>query len=170
MAMVIGVRFKKAGKVYYFDPCDIWPRPGSNVVVETARGVEFGEVVTGVEWLSRDAAQYLPFANDPKCHFTFTNAGFRDLFRLLHRISGKQWSNRVPKELPILILSGEEDPVGNYGKGVRQVYGWLKKSGIHALQLKLYPEARHELHNELNRDEFVEEVLAFLSCHSGIES
>ena len=130
----------------------------------------FGEVVTGVEWLSRDAAQYLPFANDPKCHFTFTNAGFRDLFRLLHRVSGKQWSNRVPKELPILILSGEEDPVGNYGKGVRQVYGWLKKSGIHALQLKLYPEARHELHNELNRDEFVEDVLAFLSCHSGTES
>ncbi len=47
MATVIGVRFKKAGKVYYFDPADVWPRPGSNVVVETARGIEFGEVVTG---------------------------------------------------------------------------------------------------------------------------
>ena len=46
MATVIGVRFKKAGKVYYFDPNDIWPRPGDNVIVETARGVEFGEVVT----------------------------------------------------------------------------------------------------------------------------
>ena len=47
MATVIGVRFKKAGKVYYFDPGEIWPRPGDNVVVETARGLEFGEVVTG---------------------------------------------------------------------------------------------------------------------------
>ncbi|MBE5773915.1 MAG: stage 0 sporulation protein [Clostridiales bacterium] len=47
MATVIGVRFKKAGKVYYFDPGEIWPRPGENVVVETARGIEFGEVVTG---------------------------------------------------------------------------------------------------------------------------
>jgi len=47
MATVIGVRFKKAGKVYYFDPVDVWPRPGCNVVVETARGIEFGEVVTG---------------------------------------------------------------------------------------------------------------------------
>ena len=47
MATVIGVRFKKAGKVYYFDPNDIWPRPGDNVVVETARGLEFGEAVTG---------------------------------------------------------------------------------------------------------------------------
>ena len=47
MATVIGVRFRKAGKVYYFDPTDIWPRPGDCVVVETTRGVEFGEVVTG---------------------------------------------------------------------------------------------------------------------------
>ena len=47
MATVIGVRFKKAGKVYYFDPAGVWPRPGDNVIVETARGIEFGEVVTG---------------------------------------------------------------------------------------------------------------------------
>ncbi len=47
MATVIGVRFKKAGKVYYFDPDGIWPRPGDYVIVETARGIEFGEVVTG---------------------------------------------------------------------------------------------------------------------------
>ena len=52
MATVIGVRFKKAGKVYYFDPCDFWPKPGQNVVVETARGVEFGEVVTGARSVS----------------------------------------------------------------------------------------------------------------------
>ena len=52
MATVIGVRFKKAGKVYYFDPCDFWPKPGQNVVVEAARGVEFGEVVTGARSVS----------------------------------------------------------------------------------------------------------------------
>ena len=52
MATVIGVRFKKAGKVYYFDPNEIWPRPGDNVVVETARGMEFGEVVTGARSVS----------------------------------------------------------------------------------------------------------------------
>ena len=54
MATVIGVRFKKAGKVYYFDPCDFWPKPGQNVVVETARGIEFGEVVTGARSVSDD--------------------------------------------------------------------------------------------------------------------
>ena len=52
MATVIGVRFKKAGKVYYFDPNDIWPRPGDNVIVETARGMEFGEVVTSARSVS----------------------------------------------------------------------------------------------------------------------
>ena len=52
MATVIGVRFKKAGKVYYFDPNEIWPKPGDSVIVETARGVEFGEVVTGARTVS----------------------------------------------------------------------------------------------------------------------
>ena len=52
MATVIGVRFRKAGKVYYFDPTDIWPRPGDYVVVETTRGLEFGEVVTGSRTVS----------------------------------------------------------------------------------------------------------------------
>ena len=52
MATVIGVRFKKAGKVYYFDPCDFWPKPGQNVVVETARGIEFGEAVTSPRTIS----------------------------------------------------------------------------------------------------------------------
>ena len=52
MATVIGVRFKKAGKVCFFDPDGIWPRPGDNVIVETARGVEFGEVVTGSRTVS----------------------------------------------------------------------------------------------------------------------
>ena len=54
MATVIGVRFKKAGKVYYFDPSDVWPRPGDNVVVETTRGVELGEVVTGAREVADD--------------------------------------------------------------------------------------------------------------------
>ena len=52
MATVIGVRFKKAGKVYYFDPGDIWPNPGQNVIVETTRGIEIGETVTGVRSVS----------------------------------------------------------------------------------------------------------------------
>lgn len=71
----------------------------------------------------------------------------------------------MPKDLPIVLFSGEMDPVGSYGKGPRQVYGWLKASGVRDLSLKLYPDARHELHNELNRDEFLEDVVAWCDRH-----
>lgn len=116
-------------------------------------------------WLSRDVAGYPDASADPKCHFVFTNAGFRDLFCLLDSVTGPKWSDRVPKDLPIVLFSGEMDPVGGYGKGPRQVYGWLKASGVRDLSLKLYPDARHELHNELNRDEFVADVVAWCHMH-----
>ena len=54
------------------------------------------------------------------------------------------------------------DPVGSFGKGPRQVYGWLKKAGVQDVSLKLYPDARHELHNERNREEFVEDIAAWM--------
>ena len=62
MATVIGVRFKKAGKVYYFSPGNVWPRPGENVIVETTRGIELGEVVTGAREVA-DSALVLPLKN-----------------------------------------------------------------------------------------------------------
>ncbi len=54
MATIIGVRFKNAGKLYYFDPGSLWPQPGDFVIVETARGMEYGEVITGVREVSDD--------------------------------------------------------------------------------------------------------------------
>lgn len=125
----------------------------------------FPEDDNELAWLSRDKDGYPDASEDPKCHFVFTNAGFRDLFRLLDSVTGPKWSDRVPKDLPIVLFSGEMDPVGSYGKGPRQVYGWLKASGVRDLSLKLYPDARHELHNELNRDEFLEDVVAWCDRH-----
>ena len=54
MATIIGVRFKSAGKLYYFDPGELWPVPGNFVIVETARGMEYGQVITGVREVSDD--------------------------------------------------------------------------------------------------------------------
>ena len=125
----------------------------------------FPEDDNELAWLSRDKDGYPDASADPKCHFVFTNAGFRDLFRLLDSVTGPKWSDRVPKDLPIALFSGEMDPVGSYGKGPRQVYGWLKASGVRDLSLRLYPDARHELHNELNRDEFLEDVVAWCDRH-----
>ncbi len=120
--------------------------------------------VVGFEWLSRDEDTYLAYAADPKAGFLFTNAGFRDLFRLLKHASGRQWSKRLPPNLPILFCAGAEDPVGQYGKGVRKVYELVKSSGSTDVELCLYPGARHELQNELNREEFAEDVLNWMTA------
>ena len=125
----------------------------------------YGEVKTGHEWLSRDASSYEGVDDDPATSFVFTNAGFRDLFQLLYSVTGRKWSEKIPADLPILFLSGDMDPVGQFGKGVRKVYTLVKDSGVRDVTLKLYPGARHELHHETNKDEFLEDVVAWMEKH-----
>lgn len=103
---------------------------------------------TSFDWLSRDTQQVDRYIADPLCGFLFTAAGYRDMFTLLQTVSGKKWYEGVPKSLPILLISGTMDPVGGYGKGVRQVAQTLKKTGHKNVTLHLYQDARHELFNE----------------------
>ncbi len=112
-------------------------------------------------WLTRDAAVRDAYHNDPFCRYRFTVSGFDTLFSLLAEVSDKKWANGVPKALPVLLFAGEMDPVGNYGKGVTAVYERMQKAGCNA-RIKLYPDARHEMHNELNRDEVFEDLVAYL--------
>ena len=112
-------------------------------------------------WLTRERAVREFYAKDRFCSYVFTAAGYDTLFTLLHTVSDKKWANGVRKELPILLFAGEMDPVGNYGKGVCEVYGRLQSAGCN-VQLKLYENARHEMHNELNRDEVFADLVSFL--------
>jgi alpha-beta hydrolase superfamily lysophospholipase len=68
----------------------------------------------------------------------------------------------APKDLPILLIAGDKDPVGRKGKGVRKLADQLRGAGLDAVELRLYPGARHELVNETNRDEVHADVVAFL--------
>jgi alpha-beta hydrolase superfamily lysophospholipase len=68
----------------------------------------------------------------------------------------------MPKDLPVLFVSGEEDPVGNYGKGVKKAYESFEKAGMKRISLKLYPGDRHELLNEKDREQVWEELLRFV--------
>lgn len=119
------------------------------------------------DWISRDTEQVDIYTNDPLCGFDLTVSGYRDIVCLQEEVSGGEWYRRVP-DIPILILSGDRDPVGGFGKGVRQVAERLKKTG-HRVQMVLYPEARHAILTETNRSEVYEEVLKFLSSASGTE-
>ena len=117
-------------------------------------------------WISRDEALVAAYMADPFCNYLFTVRGYIDLFTLLGDISRKDWAGRVPKDLPILLMAGETDPVGNYGRGVRAVYDSLLAAGVTDVTLKLYPDDRHEIHNELDREAVFTDLLAYLQAHT----
>ena len=112
-------------------------------------------------WLTRDPKMVADRIGNPKNDFIFTLAGYEDLFTMLGQCNDQSWFREFPKGLPTLVVSGEEDPVGDFGKGVRYVYDNLKKNGAD-VQLKLYPGARHELFNETNRDEVFSDLAVWL--------
>lgn len=114
------------------------------------------------DWLSRDVEVVRAYGKDPLCKFTFTIGAYHELFKLLRGVSGKGWAQQVPQRLPILLISGEADPVGQYGKGVRQAAEWLRQTGHEDVSLVLYPGARHEVLNETNRAEAYQDVAAWM--------
>ncbi len=112
-------------------------------------------------WLTRDASVREAYRNDPFCTYRFTLGGYDTLFSLLCEVSAKKWANGVRKDLPVLLFAGEEDPVGDYGRGVRAVYERLVRAGCDA-RLKLYEGGRHEMHKEYNCDEVFRDLIAYL--------
>ena len=118
-------------------------------------------VDTEYDWLSTDQAQVYKYIADKYCGFLFTATGYRDLFTLLNVVSAKSWFEGVNKHLPILLTAGEDDPVGQYGKGVRQVYNNLKDAGVKDVTIKLYPGMRHEILNEKNNQKVYEDLAAY---------
>ncbi len=115
---------------------------------------------TAFDWLSANEANVDAYVADENCGFDFTPYGFVTLLTGLTEISSAKWAAKVP-DRPILLLSGACDPVGGNGKGVRQVREWLEKTN-HQVDLKLYPNGRHEMLNEDNRLEVYADILLFL--------
>ncbi len=116
---------------------------------------------TPFDWLSRDQERVADYITDPLCGFLFTASGFGDLFSGIYRANKQEWIDRIPKELPVFLISGDMDPVGDYGKGVAQVCRTMQQSGMRHVTMRLYAGARHELLNEINRQEVYDDVLNF---------
>ena len=114
-------------------------------------------------WLTRDVSRVSGRTNDERTHFNFTVSGYGDLFSMLGKCNSGKWYKAFPKELPTLVVSGADDPVGNFGKGVREVHSGLVKAGAKKAELKLYEGARHELFNEINSDEVFYDLLAWIN-------
>lgn len=126
------------------------------------------DVKTGAEWVTRDPERLANYENDKNTRFKFTISAYKDMLKVLKFVNTNKWAKGVKKYLPIAIYSGSHDPVGNYGKGVAEVYSLLEKQKVQDLELKLYPKARHELHNELleTRMSFFSDLNAWLNKHT----
>lgn len=117
---------------------------------------------TAFDWLSRDTEEVDRYVADPLCGFIFTGKAFADFFGGLMALANEKRLSQMPKNLPVYFLSGDRDPVGQMGKGVRQVADQFQRAGMESVVVRLYADARHELFNEVNRDQVIEDLIAWL--------
>ncbi|WP_024616911.1 alpha/beta hydrolase [Pseudomonas kilonensis] len=117
---------------------------------------------TPFDWLSRDPAEVDKYVHDPLCGFRCTNQLWVDLLGGLQQISKASNLAQIDPGLPLLVIGGECDPVSE-GKRLKDLADALRDAGSQHLQLTIYPQARHELFNETNRDEVTADVLAWIA-------
>lgn len=116
-------------------------------------------------WLTRDAEIVKKYNADKYCTFTFTASAYRELFSMLAEVSSDEWAGMLPTDLPMLLISGDEDPVGGFGKGVREVTARLTAAGVSDMTLKLIHGGRHEILNETDREETYRYILGWIEKH-----
>lgn len=116
---------------------------------------------TEFDWLSRNEPDIDRYIADPYCNFTFTANGFQNLLGVLRAVSRRGWAATVPAELPLLLVAGAEDPVGQYGAGVTLTGDRLRGAGVRSVEVILYPGMRHEIFNETENQVVLDDLLAF---------
>jgi len=126
----------------------------------------FGPGGTGYEWLSRDDAEVRKYVDDPWCGFPFSNALVFGMFRGARDAWHADNEARIPKDLPVLVLSGDADPVaGEKAASLRELVARYRALGLRDLECRLYPSGRHEPLNDTNRDEVHRDLLAWFEAH-----
>ncbi|MFY0942060.1 lysophospholipase [Clostridioides difficile] len=118
---------------------------------------------TKFDWLSRDKEQVEKYINDPFCGVVCSCGFFYDLVQGLKEIEDKENLKKVPLDIPIYIISGDKDPIGKNGKGVLRLRDRYIKLGVKDVTCKLYKDGRHELLNEINREEVFEDIICWLN-------
>jgi alpha-beta hydrolase superfamily lysophospholipase len=120
---------------------------------------------TDFDWLSRDNEEVDKYIHDPYCGEMFTAGFYLDLLKGIQTINLKSNTDLVPKDLPIFLFAGDMDPVGKNSKGVKQVFKVYQKAGIQDVTCKFYKEGRHEMLNEINREEVFGDIIKWLDNH-----
>ncbi len=120
---------------------------------------------TKFDWLSQNEDNVNAYIEDNRCGQVFTLAGFRNLMTLLKTVTRDGWAATIRKDLPILLISGKEDPVGGFTKGVTDTANRLHSAGVKTVDVHLYNEMRHEILNEEARETVYNDVLEWANGH-----
>ena len=141
---------------------------GERAVSPLLEGIAFGaynkrfEGDSKYEWLTNDREIISKYEQDKYCTFHFTASAMHDLISLIYLCNKNECFSGIKSDMPILLIAGDMDPVGNYGKGVEEVYNNFKTSGHTNVNLKLYKDCRHEIHNDNCKEEMAEDILKFI--------
>ncbi len=114
------------------------------------------------DWLTKDEAIVDAYEANPLNQFMFTVNGYYNLFRGMRYCERQENLDKIPKTLPVLVVSGAEDPVGEFGKGPRMVAQSYQKTGLLDVTLKLFPGDRHEILNELDKEAVDQYILEWI--------
>ena len=125
----------------------------------------FEPIRTQNDWLSRDDAEVDRYLEDPRCGDIPTVGLYMDMVQGLIAVNDNRKVAAIRRDLPVLLLSGDRCQVGENGKGPRAVRDQLAQAGLTDVTLTLYPQARHEIFNETNRDEVAADLVAWLNAH-----
>ena len=122
--------------------------------------------VTGAEprksWLTKDIKIVESYYDDPACSFTFSLSGYKALLEATSFDNSQKHINCMRKDLPVIFVSGDRDPVGNLGEGVRAAYEKFRAAGLSDVSMKLYKDDRHEILNELDRQQVYEDLYGWM--------
>ena len=118
---------------------------------------------TPFDWLSRDSKNVDKYVEDPLCGFVAKASLYRDMMAGIRFVSNQKNIDKMSKEAPIYFMSGEEDPVGDYGVGVNKAYKAFLAAGLKDVMIRLYPGGRHEMLNETNRSDVYDDILNWLN-------
>jgi alpha-beta hydrolase superfamily lysophospholipase len=128
---------------------------------------KFDDPRTSADWLSRDEAEVDKYLADPLCGFECTVQMWLDLFGGLEKIFDPQVIAQMPHDLPVYVLAGEFDPLNEKLGDIKKLQKALAKAGVRDVTVRAYPGARHELLNELNREEVTRDLLGWLEQQMG---
>lgn len=117
-------------------------------------------------WLTRNKEVLKSYANDPMCDISFTCNGYLNMFRLIKNANKKSALKNINKDLPLFIVSGGDDPVGNFGKRVERIYKFYKAAKMNNVKLKIYNNMRHEILSEPERIIVVNDLIAFINSNN----